>query len=109
MNYSFDGFLLDLDARTLAFGNHRVSLTPKAFHTLSVLVRNYGKVVEKEQFLREVWPDAFVEESTLAQNILTLRKALGRFNSEKKFIVTVPRRGYQFVGEVLGPLPARSR
>ena len=102
--YSFDGFLLDLDTRTLAFRDQPISITPKAFQTLSVLVRNHGTVVEKDHFLREVWPDAFVEESTLAQNILTLRKALNRFNSEKEFIVTVPRRGYQFVGEVQGIL-----
>jgi hypothetical protein len=57
-------------------------------------------VVEKEYFLNEVWADTFVEESTLAQNILTLRKTLNRFQKDKEFIATVPRRGYQFVSAV---------
>jgi Tol biopolymer transport system component/DNA-binding winged helix-turn-helix (wHTH) protein len=63
-------------------------------------------VVEKEYFLNEVWADTFVEESTLAQNIKTLRKTLSRFKQDKEFIATVPRRGYQFVGEVLEITPA---
>lgn len=98
--FKFDDFYLDIDARCLTFQERPVSLTPKAFQTLVLLLRNHGKVVEKEYFLNEVWADTFVEESTLAQNILTLRKTLSRFNKDKEFIVTVPRRGYQFVGEV---------
>ncbi|HLM03264.1 MAG TPA: winged helix-turn-helix domain-containing protein [Pyrinomonadaceae bacterium] len=98
--FKFDDFHLDVDERCLTFQNEPVSLTPKAFQTLVVLLRNRGKVVEKEYFLNEVWADTFVEESTLAQNILTLRKTLSRFQKDKEFIVTVPRRGYQFVGDV---------
>lgn len=98
--FKFDDFYLDIDERCLTFQNQPVSLTPKAFQTLVVLLRNHGKVVEKEYFLNEVWADTFVEESTLAQNILTLRKTLNRFQKDKEFIVTVPRRGYQFVGGV---------
>jgi Tol biopolymer transport system component/DNA-binding winged helix-turn-helix (wHTH) protein len=98
--FKFDDFYLDIDERCLTFQNQPVSLTPKAFQTLVVLLRKHGKVVEKEYFLNEVWADTFVEESTLAQNIMTLRKTLGRFNNDKEFIVTVPRRGYQFVGDV---------
>lgn len=86
--------------RCLTFQGQPVSLTPKAFQTLVVLLRNHGKVVEKEFFLNEVWADTFVEESTLAQNILTLRKTLSRYKNDQEFIVTVPRRGYQFVGVV---------
>src|SRR4028118_773548 len=98
--FKFDDFCLDVDERSLTFQEQPVSITPKAFQTLVVLLRNHGKVVEKEYFLNEVWADTFVEESTLAQNILTLRKTLSRFNKDKEFIVTVPRRGYQFVGGV---------
>ncbi len=98
--FKFDDFCLDIDERCLTFQDQPVSLTPKAFQTLVLLLRNHGKVVEKEYFLNEVWADTFVEESTLAQNILTLRKTLSRFNKDKEFIVTVPRRGYRFVGEV---------
>src|SRR3954464_10868447 len=98
--FKFDNFYLDVGGRHLTFQDQSVSLTPKAFQTLVVLLRNHGKVVEKEYFLNEVWADTFVEESTLAQNILTLRKTLSRFQKDKEFIVTAPRRGYQFVGEV---------
>jgi Tol biopolymer transport system component/DNA-binding winged helix-turn-helix (wHTH) protein len=98
--FKFDDFYLDIDGRCLTFQEQPVSLTPKAFQTLVVLLRNHGKVVEKEYFLNEVWADTFVEETTLAQNIKTLRRTLSRFKQDKEFIVTVPRRGYQFVGEV---------
>lgn len=98
--FKFDDFYLDIHERCLTFQDKRVSLTPKAFQTLVVLLRNHGKVVEKEYFLNEVWADTFVEESTLAQNIKTLRKTLSRFKQDKEFIVTAPRRGYQFVGDV---------
>jgi Tol biopolymer transport system component/DNA-binding winged helix-turn-helix (wHTH) protein len=98
--FKFDDFHLDVGERCLTFQDQPVSLTPKAFQTLVLLLRNHGKVVEKECFLNEVWADTFVEETTLSQNILTLRKTLSRFKKDKEFIVTVPRRGYQFVGEV---------
>ena len=67
--FKFDDFYLDIDERCLTFQDKQVSLTPKAFQTLVVLLRNHGKVVEKEYFLNEVWADTFVEESTLTQNI----------------------------------------
>src|SRR5215203_2603383 len=100
LSFKFDEFYLDLDQRCLTFHEQPVSLTPKAFQTLVLLLRNHGKVVEKEYFLNEIWPDTFVEETTLSQNILTLRKTLSRFKQDKEFIHTVPRRGYQFVGDV---------
>ena len=80
---------MGIDERWLTFQDKPVWLTPKAFQTLVVLLRNNGRVVEKEYFLNEVWADTFVEESTLAQNILTLRKTLNRFTKDKEFIVTV--------------------
>ena len=98
--FKFDDFYLDTGERCLTFQDQPVSLTPKAFQTLVLLLRNHGKVVEKEYFLNEVWADTFVEETTLSQNILTLRKTLSRFQKDKEFILTVPRRGYQFVGDV---------
>jgi Tol biopolymer transport system component/DNA-binding winged helix-turn-helix (wHTH) protein len=104
--FKFDDFYLDVGERCLTFQNQPVSLTPKAFQTLVLLLRHHGKVVEKEYFLNEVWADTFVEETTLSQNILTLRKTLSRFQKDKEFIITVPRRGYQFVGEVQEIAPA---
>lgn len=105
--FKFDDFYVDTCERSLTFQGQMVSLTPKAFQTLVVLLRNHGKVVEKEFFLNEVWADTFVEETTLAQNILTLRKTLSRFQKDKEFIVTVPRRGYQFVGDVQEITPTK--
>src|SRR4028119_1592519 len=98
--FKFDNFYLDVGERCLTYQDQPVSLTPKAFQTLVLLLRNHGRVVEKEHFLNEVWADTFVEETTLSQNILTLRKTLSRLQKDKEFIVTVPRRGYQFVGVV---------
>lgn len=106
--YEFGNFRLKPAERVLLRGGEVVQLTPKAFETLLVLVRNKGNVVGKEELLRAVWPDTFVEESTLAQNIFTLRKTLGN-GSKHEFIETVPKRGYRFVPtvtEVLDEPPA---
>ena len=73
-------------------------LTPKAFDTLYLLVRNSGHVLEKDEMIRALWPDTFVEEGSLSNNIFLLRKALG---DDPAFIETVPRRGYRFTGAVL--------
>ena len=105
--FKFDDFCLDSERQRLTFKDPPVSLTPKAFQTLVLLLQNHGRVVEKEYFLNELWPDTFVEESTLAQNILTLRKTLRRFRQETDFIVTIPRRGYEFVGDVQNIYPER--
>lgn len=77
-----------------------VPLTPKAFDTLALLVRRSGHVVGKGELLEEIWADAFVEESTIAQNVFTLRKALGRDHAETQFIETVPKHGYRFIADV---------
>jgi DNA-binding winged helix-turn-helix (wHTH) protein/TolB-like protein len=73
-----------------------VPLTPKVFDLLLLLIENNGHVVGKDRLMSEVWPGTFVEEGNLTQNISVLRKALG----EKRYIQTIPRRGYRFVGDV---------
>ncbi|MGC2239198.1 MAG: winged helix-turn-helix domain-containing protein [Pyrinomonadaceae bacterium] len=98
--YQFNGFQLEVDEGVLKRGEDPVPLTPKAFETLVVLLENHGKVVDKEILLNEVWQDTFVEETTLAQNIFTIRKALGIQDDGKQVIETVPRRGYKFVANV---------
>ena len=105
--FKFDDFSLDRERQRLTFQDQPVSLTPKAFQTLVLLLQNHGNVVEKEYLINELWPDTFVEESTLAQNILTVRKTLRRFKQERDFIVTIPRRGYEFVGDVQNIYPDR--
>jgi Tol biopolymer transport system component/DNA-binding winged helix-turn-helix (wHTH) protein len=98
--YSFKNFTLDLEKRVLLRDGDPVPLTPKAFDTLALLVRRSGRVVGKDELLDEIWADAFVEESTIAQNVFTLRKALGQNHAENQFIETVPKHGYRFVADV---------
>jgi TolB-like protein/DNA-binding winged helix-turn-helix (wHTH) protein/Flp pilus assembly protein TadD len=77
-----------------------VPLTPKVFDLLEVLVRHSGHLVEKDELLREVWPDSFVEEGNLNRNVSILRKVLGEDVSGQPYIETVPKRGYRFVAKV---------
>lgn len=98
--YRFGEFSLDPARRVLLRNDAPIPLTPKAFDTLLVLVRENGHVVEKAELLKEIWPDTFVGEATLAQNVFTLRKALGQKNGGSQFIETVPRHGYRFTADV---------
>ena len=98
--YDFGVFRLDAAERALTKNGQIVPLTPKAFDTLVVLLRNSGHVVEKDELLKQVWPDTFVEEGVLAVNVAALRKALNEGDEGRSYIETVPRRGYRFIGEV---------
>jgi DNA-binding winged helix-turn-helix (wHTH) protein len=98
--YEFGPFQMDPDKQTLRRGDNLVPVPPKAFETLLVLVRRSRDVVSKEELLREVWPDSFVEESNLSQNIFLLRKALGDTAENRQYIVTLPGRGYRFAATV---------
>src|SRR5947209_6519443 len=98
--YEFGPYLLDASERVLLRGEETVRLTPKEFDTLLALLRGGGRVIRKEELLKEIWPDTFVGEATLAQNVFTLRKALGEAEGGKPYIETVPRRGYRFAAKV---------
>lgn len=98
--YDFGEFRLDPAERLLLRTGEPVALTPKAFDVLLVLVEHHGRLIEKDALLKTVWPDSFVEENNLADNISRLRKALGEGENGRKFIETVPRRGYRFVADV---------
>lgn len=98
--YDFGPFRLDIAERLLSKSGARVPLPPKAFDTLTALVRSHGRLQEKEQLLKSIWPDTFVEEGNLALNISLLRKAL---DAGGPYIETVPRRGYRFIAEVRTP------
>src|SRR5271165_3278842 len=98
--YEFGPFRLDATRRLVSRDEQVVPLTSKAFDTLLVLVRNRERVLPKEELMKTLWPDSFVEEVNLAQNVSALRKALGESPGENRFIATVPGRGYRFVGEV---------
>lgn len=94
--YEFGPYRVDPDHRLLLRENQPVPLQPKAFDILLVLAENSERVVLKDDLLKAVWPDTFVEESNLAQNVFLLRKALGDAVGENRYIVTVPGRGYRF-------------
>jgi DNA-binding winged helix-turn-helix (wHTH) protein len=98
--YEFGPFQMDPDKQILLRGNDPVAVTPKSFETLLALVRRSREVVSKEELLKEVWPNSFVEESNLSQNIFLLRKALGDTAENRQYIVTLPGRGYKFAATV---------
>ena len=91
--YEFGPYRLDPQARVLLRNGNIVPLTPKVIDTLLVLVRNAGHLVSKDELLRTVWPDTFVEESNLAQNVSVLRRALGQVPGGGPYIVTISKRG----------------
>jgi DNA-binding winged helix-turn-helix (wHTH) protein/TolB-like protein len=98
--YEFGTFLLDVRERTLMRQGDLVPLTPKAFDTLLYFVENRQRLLSKDELIAHLWPDSFVEESNLAQNVSTLRRALNESSGEPQFIETVPKRGYRFIAEV---------
>lgn len=99
-SYEFGNFRFDPAERSLLHNGESIALTPRALDTLLALVSRSGHLVTKDELLQEVWQDAFVEEATVVQNISTLRKVLSRDGPEKRFIETVPKRGYRFVANV---------
>lgn len=102
--YEFGDFEFVAADRILTRHGTRVSLTPKAIDTLAMLVNARGRLLTKDELLKGVWPDTFVEENSLTRNISVLRKALGGDASDQQFIETVPKSGYRFSA----PLRARS-
>ena len=98
--YEFGRFRLKSDERVLLRGEEFVPLTPKAFDILLTLLENDGRIVRKDDLMKKVWPDTFVEDGNLTQNVSLLRKALGESATGPQFIETVPRRGYRFVAPV---------
>lgn len=96
----FGPFCLDADERVLLRDGHLVPLPAKVVSTLLVLIQRTGRVVDKDVLMAEVWPNEFVEEGNLAQNIFILRRALGESTHSPKYIETVPRRGYRFLAPI---------
>jgi eukaryotic-like serine/threonine-protein kinase len=98
--YEFGPFRVDPERHLLLRNDQPVPLTPKAFETLLVLVRHSREVVSKDDLMKTLWPDTFVEETNLSRNIFMLRKALGETPEDHRYIVTLPGRGYRFADEV---------
>jgi DNA-binding winged helix-turn-helix (wHTH) protein/Tol biopolymer transport system component len=102
----FGPYRLDVGGFTLKRGDEAVSLPPKLFELLAVLVLKGGDIVTKEELFQAVWPDAFVEESNLTQSIFSLRRRLGKTEAGDDYIQTVPRRGYRLNVRVTRVIPA---
>jgi DNA-binding winged helix-turn-helix (wHTH) protein/Flp pilus assembly protein TadD len=107
--YEFGPFRLDPAEKTLWRDGQPVPLTPKAFDTLLILVERSGHLVEKDDLIKQLWPNTFVDENSLPQNIYLLRKALEKCaqgqqgqqgQQDQRYIETVPRRGYRFIAQV---------
>lgn len=107
--YAFGPFRLDEEQLLLRVDEHALPLGPKVVETLLALVERPGQVVGKAAMLERVWPDGFVEEANLAQNIYVIRKTLRRY-WDHEVIETIPRRGYRFAAQLgawdSGPAPA---
>lgn len=95
--YQFDDFEIDTKRRLLMLSGKPVPLKPRVFDTLLYLASNQGRVLEKDELMRAIWPDTTVEENNLNQHVSTLRRVLGEPRGENRYIVTVPGHGYKFV------------
>jgi Tol biopolymer transport system component/DNA-binding winged helix-turn-helix (wHTH) protein len=98
--YEFGGFRFDADSKTLWRREELISLPPKALDVLYLLLENEGKIVSKQEILKTVWADTFVEEGVLTQNIYKLRNTLGTDENGKQFIENIARRGYRFAASL---------
>ena len=98
--YDFEIYRLDPIEQLLWCNGVHVPLSPTLLQLLVALVESHGRLIEKEELLRSVWPDTFVEEGNLTRNISSLRRALGDEAKQPRFIETIPWRGYRFVAEV---------
>lgn len=98
--YNFGPYRLDASERVLLRDGLPVTLPPKDLETLLVLVARAGHIVEKDELLGKVWPGVFIEEGNLARHIFNLRQVLGDSPDGRKYIETIPRRGYRFIAAV---------
>ena len=99
-SFEFGEFRLDSREKVLLRDGEPVAITPKAFLLLHTLVKNHGHIVEKEQLMKVVWADSFVEDGNLTFTINLLRKVLGDHKRHSVYIETVSRRGYRFIAPV---------
>src|SRR5271168_4776115 len=98
--YQFGEFRIEALARTVRREKEIVTLNRRAFDVLLYFVQNPGRVLTRDELLKNVWPDTYVDENSLAQSISALRRALEERPGDNSYIVTLPGRGYQFVAPV---------
>src|SRR5262249_8727583 len=99
-SYQFGTFRLLPEERQLLRDNEPVRLTSKCFDLLIALIEKSGHLIEKDELMKRVWPDSFVEEANLSVHMSALRRALGEAANEHRYVETVPGAGYRFVAEV---------
>ena len=107
MLYRFGQFEFDSQTRLLFRAQKRLPLTPKAADLLLVLLEHEGRLLGKDELLRLVWPDSFVEEGSLSKHVFSLRKTLEDQGESAQFIETIPKRGYRFSDRWSGQLKRR--
>lgn len=98
--FEFGPFVLDTVQHLLSRDGNPITLTPKTYDTLLVLLKNSGRMLSKDDLMKALWPNSYVEDSNLTQQISMLRKTLGESAGEDRYIVTIPGRGYRFAAEV---------
>src|SRR3984957_6225589 len=98
--FQFGEFQIDAKAHTLRREEEIVALNYRAFDVLLYFVQNPGRVLTRDELLKNVWADTYVDENNLAQSISALRRALEEKPGDNSYIVTLPGRGYQFVAQV---------
>lgn len=99
--YEFNGFRLEVGQGRLLFEGQPIQLKPKILDLLLLLIQRRGQLVIKDDLMKEIWPDTVVEENNITVSMSILRKTLGEDRGNRKFIETVPRRGYRFVADVI--------
>ena len=98
--YEFGEFRVDIGRRILLQGGNTIALTPRQFDTLLYLVEHCDRVITKEELMKAIWSDAFVEENNLNQSVSAIRRALGERRGDNRYIITVPGVGYRFAAPV---------
>ena len=98
--YDFGRFRLIADGRLFPRRGRSLKITPKEFDLLLILLENAGEVVSKGELMERLWPDTCIGENNLPRAICTLRKTLGDSRGEKRYIETVPKRGYRLTQKV---------
>ncbi|HKP70458.1 MAG TPA: winged helix-turn-helix domain-containing protein [Pyrinomonadaceae bacterium] len=98
--YLWDDIVVDSDRAVVTQSGERLTMTAKVFDLLLILLERRGQIVEKAELMELLWPNSFVEEANLAQNVAVLRRALGDNPKAARLIRTIPGRGYEFVGDV---------
>src|SRR5581483_4130826 len=95
--YEFDDFRVDTGQFVLTRAGQAQPISPTVFRILLILLERAGEVIAKEDLMKFVWPDSFVEEGNLNRNVSTLRKALDEKPSDHRYVETIPKVGYRFI------------